>query len=243
MSYTLTYKQFNECAVLIEWPKLINEDILNDVLQFKAKIKASEMFEIVLIKHAYQSLLIQFKNNILNVESLITALKSIYQSEAEVMPFQNKIWKIPVCYDPCFGIDLKHVAIEKDLSVDEIIKKHSLVTYKVYFIGFLPGFLYLGGLDEALEIPRKGTPRLQIEKGSVAIGGNQTGIYPSNSPGGWNIIGQTPINFFNVNKSEPCFARAGDGIKFIPVSKKEFLDIKTLVEHDVYFIESEVIGA
>ncbi|MCB4797316.1 5-oxoprolinase subunit PxpB [Neotamlana laminarinivorans] len=242
MSYNLTYKQFNERSILIEWPKTIDEDILNDVLQFKAKIKALEMFEITVIKHAYQSLLIQFKNNITDVESLITTLKSIYQSQTEIISFQNKIWKIPVCYDPFFGIDLANLANKKGLSIETVIEKHSQVTYKVYFIGFLPGFLYLGGLDNALETPRKATPRLQIEKGSVAIGGNQTGIYPSNSPGGWNIIGQTPINFFNVNKSEPCFARAGDGIKFIPVSKKEFLDIKTLVEHDVYIIESEVIN-
>ena len=106
----------------------------------------------------------------------------------------------------------------------------------------MPGFLYLGGLDERLHFPRKSTPRLQIEKGAVAIGGSHTGIYPSSSPGGWNIIGNTPISLFNASQDEPCFVQSGDKIQFIPIGLKEYQDISTLVEARVYQLESEVMN-
>ena len=106
----------------------------------------------------------------------------------------------------------------------------------------MPGFLYLGGLNKTLHTPRKSTPRLDIKKGAVAIGGNQTGVYPNPSPGGWNIIGNSPINFFDVSKETPCFAKPGDAIQFYPISINEHLDIKTLVDANVYQIEREVLN-
>jgi inhibitor of KinA len=145
-----------------------------------------------------------------------------------------------VCYHVNFGIDLEAISIEKKLSTEDIIKRHSQVIYTVYFIGFLPGFLYLGGLDDSIYVPRKSTPRLQIDKGAVAIGGNQTGVYPESSPGGWNIIGNSPIEFFNPKLEKPCFAKAGDRIVFKPVSMEAYNQIKTLVEGGVHEIESEV---
>ena len=157
------------------------------------------------------------------------------------MKVKSVLWKIPVCYDAVFGIDLEAISKEKNLSKEEIIKRHSQAIYTVYFIGFLPGFLYLGGLDESLHVPRKSTPRLQIEKGAVAIGGNQTGVYPTESPGGWNIIGNSPIEFFNPKLETPCFAKAGDKISFKPITIQEFKTIKILVEAGVYQIESEVL--
>ena len=146
-----------------------------------------------------------------------------------------------MCYDDVFGIDLDELSEEFNLSKSEIIELHSRSNYTVFFVGFLPGFLYLGGLDERLHFPRKKTPRLKVLKGAVAVGGKQTGIYPNESPGGWNIIGNSPINFFDVNKEVPCFAQSGDKISFYRVSKEEYDDIKALVEAGVYQLESEVI--
>src|SRR5690606_22673794 len=154
----------------------------------------------------------------------------------------SNLWKIPVSYDAVFGIDLEAICLEKRISKNELIKRHSQAIYTVYFIGFLPGFLYLGGLDEVLHIARKSTPRLKIEKGAVAIGGHQTGVYPTESPGGWNIIGNSPIEFFNPKSNPPCFAEAGDKISFYPISLKEYRDIKTLSEAGVYQLESEVMN-
>ncbi|MDO6758859.1 5-oxoprolinase subunit PxpB [Tamlana sp. 2_MG-2023] len=239
MSFKLSYKSFGEQAILVEWPKQILETILEDVLGFKEKINVSDVENIQEVRSAYQSLLIVF-NDTISFETEVVVLKSIYNSEEIVSEIKSNIWRVPVCYDDVFGLDLNDLSETKNLSKSEIVKRHTQVLYTVYFIGFLPGFLYLGGLDETLSTPRKAMPRMVIEKGAVAIGGNQTGIYPSQSPGGWNIIGQTPVDFFNPNLKPPCFAKSGDRIQFYGVSLKEYNDIKILVDAEVYQIESEV---
>ncbi|MFG6687341.1 5-oxoprolinase subunit PxpB [Mariniflexile sp. HNIBRBA6329] len=240
MAFKLKYKPFGERSILVEWPEVIDEKNLDDIIQFKARILENNIKSIVEIKSAYNSLLIIYDSFCRNIENEVIWLKKTYKSVNKSADTVSVLWKIPVCYDEEFGIDLDVISVEKKLSREEIIKLHSQAIYTVYFIGFLPGFLYLGGLNESLFMPRKSTPRLQIEKGSVAIGGNQTGVYPTASPGGWNIIGNSPIDFFNPKSDPPCFAKAGDKIVFNPVSFKEYSDIKALVEAGVYQIESEV---
>ena len=119
---------------------------------------------------------------------------------------------------------------------------HSKAIYSVYLIGFLPGFMYLGGLDYTLHIPRKKEPRIRVPKGSVAIGGEQTGIYPQQSPGGWNILGNTPINLFDKSKDIPCFAKPGDKVKFFQISEDEYKLIEKEVELDLYELNKEVLN-
>ncbi len=239
--YQLTYKQYGERAILIEWPSRISEAILYDILAFKKAILKVKQEEAIELNSAYCSLIVIFKNDNIDFKKEVSSLKNIYALVNKEHSQNYKLWKIPVCYHPDFGLDLEFLSQEKKISIDSIIKAHTKNLYTVYFIGFLPGFLYLGGLDELLWMPRKGAPRLTIEKGSVGIGGNQTGVYPNESPGGWNIIGNTPINFFNIKNDIPCFASPGDKIKCIPISKKEHQDIEILVEAGVYQIESEVI--
>lgn len=240
-SYKLSYKRFGERAILVEWPAIIDKNILNDVLHFKYKIKTHYNEYKVQITNAYNSLLVSYDLEFVDFDKRVDELKQLYDSKSNRGGSASKLWKIPVCYDDKFGIDLDGLSTTKGLSRDEMIQLHTEVVYTVYFIGFLPGFLYLGGLNERLHTPRKKTPRLDIEKGSVAIGGKQTGIYPSQSPGGWHIIGNSPINFFNVNNNPPCFAKAGDYIQFYSVTLNVYNDIKTLVEAGVYQLESEVI--
>ncbi len=240
-TFQLTYKSYGERSILVEWPPEISENILHDLLNFK-KILQNQLFASKIeVKSAYNSLLITYGIGIENIYDEISTLKSLYLSEKIVEKNYYKLWKIPVCYDDEFALDLDEISNQKKLSKQDIIKLHSSVIYTVYFIGFLPGFLYLGGLDEKLYCPRKSTPRQRIEKGSVGIGGNQTGIYPNVSPGGWNIIGNSPISFFDASSAVPCFAKAGDKIQFVPVNLKEYRDISSLVEAGVYLLESEVI--
>ncbi len=241
MAFDLTYKPYGEHAVLIEWPAIINRDILMDVLFFRDNIVHDNIKSIINITSGYTSLLVSYDELNFDFKIAVKALKTIRNQKHEPIKSVFHKWRIPVCYDMAFGVDLEVMALEKNMSVDDIIKRHSETSYTVYFIGFLPGFLYLGGLDESLHIPRKETPRLQIEKGAVAIGGKQTGVYPGESPGGWHIIGNTPISFFDPSKSSPCFAKPGDTVTFYPVSLKAHQDIKTLVKAGVYQIESEVI--
>jgi inhibitor of KinA len=134
----------------------------------------------------------------------------------------SKLIEIPACYDESFGTDLKQIAAEKNLSVTGVISLHASKTYRVYMIGFLPGFPYMGSVDERIAMPRKVKPDLTIKAGSIGIAGKQTGIYPANSPGGWNIIGRTPLTMFNVKSENAALLKAGDRVKFIPISLKDF---------------------
>lgn len=125
------------------------------------------------------------------------------------------------------------------MSTKELIEMHTKQPYLVYGIGFLPGFMYLGGLPEALETPRKSTPRLAVPKGSVGLAGKQTGIYPQDSPGGWNIIGNCPIPIFNINKEPPCFINVGDRVQFYPITKAEYELHRIEAEVGIYRIEKK----
>ena len=239
--FKLTYKQYGERSILIEWPSRIDKNILTDVIFFKEKAEKLLFKEIIEIKSAYSSILINYSLTIENIYDKISALKSIYSSDINLILKPSLLWKIPVCYDDEFGIDLDAISSHKEVPKQDIIRMHFDAIYTIFFIGFLPGFLYLGGLNDAISFPRKSTPRLQIIKGAVAIGENQTGIYPSQSPGGWNVIGNSPIDFFDINKKTPCFASPGDKIQFYPITLKKHSDIVTLVNAGVYQMESEVL--
>lgn len=239
--FILQYKPFGEHSILIEWPQIISKKTLQDVIFFKKRLENYYVKEKVYIKSAYSSILITYNYTINNFYNQISTLKGIYSEGFEVENIVSKLWKIPVCYDVEFGLDLEDISKKSNLHISKIIELHTKPNYLVYFIGFLPGFLYLGGLDKRIHFPRKNTPRLQVKKGSVAIGGSQTGVYPNESPGGWNIIGNTPLNFFNVNNQNPCFAKPGDKIQFVSISKSQYSEIHNQVKSNKYTIESEVI--
>lgn len=133
---------------------------------------------------------------------------------------------IPVCYDTSLGIDLEEMAAQKQMTIQEIIRLHTYPIYHVYMIGFLPGFAYLGTVHEKIATPRRSEPRVKVAAGSVGIAGAQTGIYPLDSPGGWNIIGQTPIQLIDLEIEGPVYLQAGDKIKFIPIGLQEFNSLK-----------------
>nr|WP_295970266.1 5-oxoprolinase subunit PxpB [uncultured Bacillus sp.] len=132
--------------------------------------------------------------------------------------------QIPVCYGGAYGPDLEFVAVTNHLSLDEVIQVHSSGDYTVHMIGFAPGFPYIYGMPESIAAPRKKTPQLKIPAKSVGIGGKQTGIYPIESPGGWQIIGRTPLNLFNPEARPPSRLKVGDKIQFIPISDKEYAE-------------------
>jgi inhibitor of KinA len=134
--------------------------------------------------------------------------------------------EIPVCYDPEFGPDLDEVARHAQISTTEVVDLHSAAQYRVSCIGFVPGFPFLTGLARKLATPRRSTPRKEISPGSVGIGGAQTGIYPLRSPGGWNLIGRTPLKLFDPTKNPPALLRAGDRVRFRAITREEFDSLK-----------------
>ena len=239
MKFQLTYKLFGRSAILVEWPANISQEIIQDIISFERQVKEIDSILDTII--AYNSLLIRYQNPIIDKELTISQLKKIYAASSYLIKQDQFLWQIPVCYDVSFGIDLEEIANKKKCSVAEIIRLHTEGDYLVYFIGFQPGFLYLGGLHQTLHVSRKSNPRLRVDKGSVAIGGIQTGIYPQNSSGGWNIIGKSPLNFFDINASEPCFAKPGDRVQFVAVDIHTFYKIEREVANQKFRIKKSVL--
>lgn len=238
MNYNLRYRQFNAHSILIEWPSKIDQSILRDILNFKNRIELENIKQIVEVINSYNSLLIIYKSTIDNINDEFLELKSLYFNSVQQTSLETICWEIPVCYDERFAVDISQLSKMLGMSKSEIIERHSSSIYTVYFIGFLPGFLYLGGLDNSLHIPRKSTPNLTVKKGAVGIGGKQTGIYPQNSPGGWHIIGNSPVRFFDVKSAQPCFAKPGDKIKFIPIDADTYSEIQTQINNNNFRLNS-----
>lgn len=134
----------------------------------------------------------------------------------------GRLVEIPVCYGAEFGPDLESVASLHGLAADEVVALHAAGDYRVHLVGFVPGFPYLGGLEARLATPRRESPRTAVPAGSVGIGGAQTGIYPVESPGGWQLIGRTPLRLFDAHRDPPALLRAGDRIRFVPVDAEAF---------------------
>jgi inhibitor of KinA len=130
--------------------------------------------------------------------------------------------EIPVCYGGELGPDLHDVARAHDLAPDEVVRIHAAGDYLVYMVGFMPGFAYLGGLSERIATPRRSSPRTAVPQGAVGIGGQQTGVYPMESPGGWNLIGRTPLRIFDSARDEPALLATGDRVRFRPITHAEF---------------------
>lgn len=223
-------KPMGDRGILIEFEPVIDENLLVRLLFYKKRLQEFYVESKVEVINTYNSLLIGYMFTIEDIYEEISALKPLLK-EANIAKLSNrKIFHLPVCYDEEFGWDLNVISGEKKLSKKKIIKLHTAPFYTVYFIGFLPGFLYLGGLDTKLQISRKNEPRLKIEKGAVGIGEKQTGIYPKSSPGGWQILGNCPVKFFNSNHDPPCEIFPGDKVKFYAVSREEYWKIS----EDVY---------
>ncbi len=225
-------KPFGPRAVLLEWPSRLELEILFDILGFAAYLKkgrlAETQWEYVPI---YHSLTLISRDAPVDLDTLAKALRSWYESYPGPESIRTREWELPVCYDPEFGLDLEQAAETLQMSPETLILKHGAATYRVFGIGFLPGFLYLGGVPEELRLPRKASPRARVPGGSVGLADRQTGIYPQDSPGGWNILGKCPIPLFDPQRDPPSFIALGDSIRFRAVSRAEF---------DLHRIEAEV---
>ncbi|MGQ7890045.1 5-oxoprolinase subunit PxpB [Paenibacillus sp. WC2504] len=149
-------------------------------------------------------------------------LDSFEFTNEQQSPQTEKLIEIPVCYGGEYGPDLAEVAAYHSLTAEEIVALHTAQIYPVYMIGFAPGFPYLGGMDERLVTPRKAVPRPRIPAGSVGIGGAQTGIYPFETPGGWNLIGRTPLALFQPQSTPPSLLQVGDRVKFVAITPEQF---------------------
>ena len=219
-----------DSGIVVSFGEVIHPTIHTNIQQFIAILEANRFEGMIEYVPAFTTVTIYYKphyffNRIGKapyeiVKSKVEALLQIPKAEGELT---SRIVEIPVCYGDEFGPDLAHVANYHQLTEEEVIKVHSSGDYLVYMIGFAPGFPYLGGMDERLATPRKEKPQASIPKGSVGIAGGQTGIYPLETPGGWQIIGRTPLSLFNPLDHKPVLLQAGDSIRFIPITKEEYV--------------------
>lgn len=209
-------------ALLIDFGNTINLQLNQYIVQVGHAIESANIPGILELVLAYASITIYCNAHESSIEIQREKIESIInhhnfqkqQSEKEVI-------KIPVCYENEFAPDIQLLASEKQVTIDDVIRLHTERIYHVYMIGFLPGFAYMGEVNKKIQLGRKLLPN-PIVAGSVGVAGKQTGIYPLSSPGGWNIIGRTPVTLFQHNKTPPCFLQAGDSVQFYPITTHEF---------------------
>jgi len=175
---------------------------------------------------AYCSVLIKFDAMLLSHEELEETLLGCVERMKKVALPESRLVEIPVCYGGDFGPDLKDVAELHGMTPESAIELHTSTTYRVYFLGFAPGFAYLGELPEALVTPRLATPRRSVRAGSVGIAGSQTGVYPIATPGGWRLLGRTPVGMFRPDRAEMSLLAIGDCVRFVPISREQFAKLE-----------------
>lgn len=208
-------------AVTVEWGSTIDEHINRQVHAFARKVEALSHPAITEVVPTYRSATVHYRPEVLSYEELKHLLAPLAQGsaeEAEELP----VVEIPVCYGGEYGPDLLEVAQHCSLTPEEVIARHTAPTYRIYMLGFTPGFPYLGGMDPSIAAPRRKEPRIHIPAGSVGIAGEQTGVYPIVSPGGWQLIGRTPLRLFDPQKEQPILLSAGAGIRFVPIDEETF---------------------
>jgi inhibitor of KinA len=217
------YLPVGDNALLVEFGNTVSLDInrrvhvLDHVI---SEIKPKGLKECV---PTYRSLLIYYDPSETSYEPLIFRIKDLEAKlEGSSVYSHERVLEVPVVYGNEYGPDLAYVARYHGLQEDEVIQLHSGRDYTVYMIGFVAGFPYLGEVDGEIATPRLKTPRVRVHAGSVGIAEKQTGIYPCESPGGWRIIGRTPLKFFNIEKRPPALILPGDTVRFKPVEKEEF---------------------
>ncbi len=223
-----------DCALTVEFGNEISEEINGKVRMLAMALKSAAIPGVLEWVPTYRSLLVCYDPSIISCRRLIFKLRRLQGRAGRDTHSGWRIWEVPVCYGGEYGEDLPYVAQNAGLTMEEVVNLHSNTAYRIYMLGFLPGFAYLGGLDKRIHTPRLKTPRTCIPPGSVGIGGEQTGIYPIASPGGWQLIGRTPLKPYDPKRSLPILFEAGDLLKFVPIGENRFLEISEQVKAGTY---------
>lgn len=228
-------KSLGDAALIIDFGNTIDEKINHIVYTLFFHLNKNPIEGVTELIPGYCSLTLCYDvNTVLKsyspnsavFEWLGNKVKDAISAIPALVEIEPSLIKVPVCYDKIFGTDLDHIAERNQISVEEIIQIHTSSVYHIYMLGFLPGFAYMGKVDERIATPRKKTP-VNVEEGCVGIAGFQTGIYPLTSPGGWQIIGKCPLKIFSKEKNGTTLFKAGDRVQFYSISKDEFEDIKS----------------
>jgi KipI family sensor histidine kinase inhibitor len=221
-------------ALVIEFGDSIEDQVNSKIRSLTLAIESEGIIGIIETIPTYRSLMVIYEPMIIELEELIDKLKLIEAKMDKMKLPDAKVIEIPTLYGGEYGPDIEFVADHNKISSEEVIKIHTSREYLIYMIGFTPGFPYLGGMNDKIAAPRLQVPRTKIPVGSVGIAGEQTGIYPIESPGGWQLIGRTPVKLYDPYRKDPVLLNAGDYIKFVQIDEMEYKNIEALEKEGKY---------
>ena len=228
------YLVSGDCSVCVEFGNEISPEINKKIRAFKIAVEKSGIEGIVETVPTYRSLLVYYKPEIISFREISEKFEELMGSLDNIEIPPPTVIEIPVLYGGEMGPDIQNVAEHNGNTVEEVIQIHTSEEYLIYMIGFIAGFPYLGGMSKEIATPRLKSPRVKIDGGSVGIAGEQTGVYPVDSPGGWQLIGRTPLKLYDAEREKPVLLEAGQYIKFKSVTPEEYDAILKAVEDGSY---------
>lgn len=223
-----------DSSILLQFGNTIDPAINRKIAATVQLMREQHINGVTDVIPAFCSLLINYDPRVISYEQIKRRMEALVKIDVSAGNTRKRVFEIPVCYGGVYGPDIQNIADHAGMSVEEVIQIHTSRDYLIYMLGFLPGFTYLGGLDERIHTPRLANPRIRIPAGSVGIGGSQTGIYPMDSPGGWQLMGMTPVKTYDPDREVPILVEAGDYIRFVAIDEDEFHRIKELVDKNEY---------
>lgn len=223
-----------DSSILLQFGNTIDPAINRKIAATVQLMREQHINGVTDVIPAFCSLLINYDPRVISYEQIKRRMEALVKIDVTAGDTRKRVFEIPVCYGGVYGPDIQNIADHAGMSVEEVIQIHTSRDYLIYMLGFLPGFTYLGGLDERIHTPRLANPRIRIPAGSVGIGGSQTGIYPMDSPGGWQLMGMTPVKTYDPDREVPILVEAGDYIRFVAIDEDEFHRIKELVDKNEY---------
>ena len=238
-----TISPVGDRAISIDFGQVIDPTINRHIRQTIERIKELQLEGIIELVPTYCALLVEYDAMLYSYSEICNIIEpTLEKGMTDTTNELVTVVEVPTVYGGEFGPDLSFVASHNHLSEDEVIAIHSGTDYLVYMLGFIPGFTYLGGMDSCIATPRLSSPRTLIPAGSVGIAGEQTGTYPSDSPGGWQIIGRTPVTMYDMSKAQAALLKAGDYVRYVPIDESEFHRIKALGTDYVPVIREVEVG-
>ncbi len=211
-----------DSVLVVEFEERIDPAVNARTIAFADKIQAAALSGVRDVVPTYRSVAIYFDPLRTDGDALLACVEREAGRRSRSSSDAREAVRIPVCYGAELGPDLARVAAFARMNEDEVVRAHAATTYRVFMLGFVPGFAYLGIVDARIAMPRHATPRVRVPAGSVGIAGVQTGIYPMDTPGGWQVIGRTPLEPFDPDRAEPFLMKAGDAVQFYPIAREEF---------------------